>query len=130
MDVTETKLSRYVNMDIYGAKPFSVRRRHKHNGVEADDVYWPENSPVSLQETGTYLPIALAPTSGHGLAIIERINKFKGSAQFVVYDGETEEVFEAKQLAENRVEHLQAQARQATPTPAPPKRSHRRKVSA
>lgn len=130
-DILESKLHRYVSMEIYDERPFTVHRRHKGHGLEVGEVYGASNGPVSLKETSAYLPLRLAPTGGAGLALVVRVDKFKGREEFVVYDGETTEVFTVKQLSENRVEHLQAQARQATaPVPAPPKRSHKRRASA
>jgi len=86
---------------------------------------WDPN-PVDLQVTDTYLSLSIAPTNGQGVAIITRVDKFKGCEEYLVYDGVTEEVFQVRQLVENRVAHLQAMAR-ATVAVAPAQKPRSRK---
>ena len=58
---------------------------------------------------------------------MRRTNKHSGREEYVVLNGEVEEVFEVRQFTEGRIAELQARSPKPVPA-APPKRRHERRV--
>ena len=129
MDITETKLHRYLSMEIYSKEPFTLSRRHKGDGRETAEVFGGGRRPIQLKETEVYVPFKVEATHGAGLAIVRRTNKHSGREEYVVLTGATEELYEVRTLAEGRIAELQARAPKPVAAPVPPRRSHKRKVS-